>query len=375
MDNNASEMPKGNILILTRNSEIFDSSSHISKLLHDIGSVVEAVCVIYIGKIKKEPQRRLPNTFIYSIQLSFFSTSNDISRLVESELSWQGVFLPRLILSLGDEIEFSQKISEKFNCPLYVFNNYFEVVDKEIVIDLPIIIKANPKRILVPNDYIKKTLEKNVNPNITEIKVINPSLDMNFLNSLIKKSSEIPHNNFHPIFNILVFPKNLNEKFLLLLKEISVQILNLTNKFQYTIVVNKKDVPRALKLRETSGMPFEIYEDDDKACELFLSSQLLLYVDDPGITPLQIASSLACGCPIVSTGDIYSNIMLSNSDFEKYSKVPKNGKDLGESIVELMKDAYLYSKYKVNCVSFLKKLSKLDDTSYLKDIKDGLEIK
>jgi hypothetical protein len=98
----------------------------------------------------------------------------------------------------------------------------------------------------------------------------------------------------------------------------------------------------------------------------------MLYFDTPTTPYKPILYSFIAGCPVLSTGDEYSKIILFNSGLEEYSHLSRNGKIFGLTIKKLISDQYLYTKYKMNCIGFAKTAFTHDRDAYLGELREGL---
>ena len=146
-------------------------------------------------------------------------------------------------------------------------------------------------------------------------------------------------------------------------------------KFKFILVVRDAQYLQARIVRWILRIPLEIAREGEDSINLFRISRLMLYFDVP-TTPYQpILYSFIAGCPVLSSGDEYSKIVLFNSGLEEYSHLSRDGKAFGVTVKKLIVDQYLYTKYKMNCVGFAKTVFTHDKDGYLALLRASLNTK
>lgn len=362
-------------LIITRDASIFNTFLPAGKLVADISSVVPELHIIFIGR-KQQFLEKKENTFLYVARdipfLNFFT----VYQVILSQLVWKRRFRPTIIISIGDEIEIAKRFSKKYRRPLYVFYLYIKVLGKGRI-SMNALIKARPQKIIIPNEYIEQAI-KNHNgykSDETQIKIIPEYLDIPELEHVfdgdnLEKEADSRNN----VFSMILFPHEANIACFLTIKKISKEISSSIKKFTFFMVVKQGQFLRAKILRFLFRLPVIVSKESKDSIDLLHTSRLMLYFDRPKGSYEPIFYSFISGCPVLSSGDEYSKIILFNSDFEEFSRLERNGKIFGMAIKRLINDPYLYLKYKINCVGFFKTAFTHDHDAYMVELKDVLNI-
>ena len=95
----------------------------------------------------------------------------------------------------------------------------------------------------------------------------------------------------------------------------------------------------------------------------------MLYFERSKVVYEPVLYSFIFGCPVLSSGDEYSKVILFNSDLEEFGRVARNGKSFGLVIKKMMNNYYLYKKYKINCMEFAKSAFTHDHDSYISELR------
>jgi hypothetical protein len=368
--------PKKNIfLIITRDKSILDPSSRAAKFVADISSVVPELHVIYVGS-QQQPLRKIqPNTFLYTARFIPFFSFLTVYQVILSQLLWKRRFQPTVIISLGDEISIAQRCAKKYKRPLYVFHAYMRVVGKK---GLPLhpLIDALPQRIFVPNAYVAKVIENHPRykgSNI-EVHVFAECIDVAHLQNFLESNrSEGDVSDRNKIFTVVSFPRNANIRCFKMIKAMSMEILKSITRFQFSVVVKKNQFLKARVLKYLLGLPIMLYKEGENSVHVFHTARMMLYFESSTVPYEPILYSFISGCPVLSSGDEYSKVILFNSGFEEYANLKRDGKIFGQAVTKFINDPYLYSKYKMNCIGFAKTAFGTDRNAYLNELKDVLQ--
>lgn len=365
---------KETFLVITRDESIFDPSSSSGKFIADIGSVIDELHVIYIGKKRDHPKKINNNTWVYSAQSIPFVSFFSVSRVISSQLIWKRVFRPTTIVSIGDEVKIPGRLSRKYKRPFYVFHSYMKLLGKK-EIPLHTILQLHPKKIFVPSAYIGKIIEDSskYSKKDTQIVILPEFIDVSELqHSLEVNDMPLDNNSNNKIFTLIIFPRHANIYFFSMLKEISKELSLHISRFKFSIVIKPNQYFQARLLQYLFKIPLDISKESDQSINLLRSARLFLYFE-PQTSPYRpILYSFIVGCPVISSGDDYSKLILFHSDLEEYSHISRNGKAFGSTVNKFINDPYLYTKYKINCIDFAKTAFTNDKVSYLTELKNGL---
>jgi hypothetical protein len=119
-------------------------------------------------------------------------------------------------------------------------------------------------------------------------------------------------------------------------------------------------------------LPIAILKEDKDSIKLFKTSRVMIYFDKSESPYEPILYSFITGCPVLSSGDVYSKIILFNSGFEEFANLSRKGATFGFNIKKLINDPYLYTKYKMNCIGFAKTAFTNYRENYVALLRDGL---
>lgn len=374
MQTESNEQPKETFLIITRDQSVFDPSTPAGKFILDISSVVPELHVICIGYKSKSPQKLNENTWVYTARKIPLFDFMAVNYVVQAQLVWKKHFRPSVIISIGDEISMAKKLSSKYKRPLYVFYSYMKLLGKD-EISIGALVRAKPQKIFIPNAYVGKAIEghHHFRSSDTNIKILTEFIDIDKLENILDNdhiAKDIDSRN--KIFTMIVFPHNANTKCFSIIREISRELLTFMPKFKFILVVKKGQYLQARILRRILRIPLELVKEDENSINLFRISRLMLYFDTPTTPYNPILYSFIAGCPVLSSGDEYSKIILFNSGLEEYSHLSRDSKAFGLTIKKLIEDQYLYTKYKMNCIDFAKTAFTNDKESYIALLRDGL---
>lgn len=368
--------PKDIFLIITRDVGIFNPSLPVGKFAKDISSIVPELHIIYIGEKQQSPKKINENTFFYTALNIPFLNFFTVYKIILSQLVWKKHFLPTVIISIGDEIKIAKMFAKKYNRPLYVFYSYMKNLGNS-KISIGALVKTCPDKIIVPNEYIEKAIlgNQDYKPTKTNIKILTEYVDVPELEHVFNNDNgaeEVSSRN--KIFSMIIFPHLVDINCFLMLKNISKEILTSIRKFQFTMVVKPSQFLQAHILRFLFTLPVLIVKENKDSINLFHTSRLMLYFDNPKILYEPIFYAFISGCPVLSSGDEYSKIVLFNSGLEEFNHLERNGKIFGLTIKRLINDSYLYSKYKVNCIGFAKTAFTNDHNKYINELRDCLNV-
>lgn len=366
--------PKDIFLIITRDASIFNPFLPAGKLVADIASLVPELHVIYIGGKQQLAKKINENTFIYTARNIPFLNFFTVYQVILSQLVWKRYFLPTIIVSIGDEIGLAKIFSRKYLRPLYVFYSYTQVLGKSRM-SLNALIRTCPKKIIIPNEYIEHAIKSHFlyKSTETQIKILAEYIDMPGLEHAFigdKITEEVDSRN--KIFTMILFPHRANVDCFSTIKKISKEVSSSIKKFQFHMVVKRGQLWQVKILEFFFNLPITVFKESEDSINLFHTSRLMLYFDSPKVPYEPILYSLISGCPVLSSGDEYSKIILFNSGFEEFSHLERNGKTFGLAIKKLINDPYLYSKYKVNCIGFTKTAFTHDHNEYISKLQDIL---
>ena len=374
MQTESTEQSKETFLIITRDQSVFDPSTPAGKFISDISFVVPELHIICIGYKSRAPQKLNENTWIYTARRIPFFGFIAVNHIVRSQLVWKKHFRPSTIISIGDEVSIAKKLSSKYKRPLYVFYSYMKLLGKD-EISIGALVRSKPQKIFIPNAYVGKAIEghSHFRSSDTAIKILAEFIDIDKLENILNNDhiAEVIDSR-NKIFTMVVFPHNANIRCLSMVRDISRELLTFMPKFKFILVVKRGQYLQARILRRILHIPLELVKEDENSINLFRTSRLMLYFDTPTTPYNPILYSFIAGCPVLSSGDEYSKIVLFNSGLEEYSHLPKNGKAFGLIVKKLIEDQYLYTKYKMNCIGFAKTAFTHDKDAYLALLRDGL---
>lgn len=366
--------PKDIFLIITRDVGIFNPSLSVGKFIIDISSVVSELHIIYIGKKQQIPKKINENTFLYIARDIPFLNFITVYKTILSQLVWKKHFLPTVIISIGDEIKIAKMFSKKYNRSLYVFYSYIKILGNS-KISIGALVKACPDKIIIPNEYIEKAIKSHVDykPTETNIKILAEYVNVTELEHIFNNDNVAEKvSSRNKIFSMIIFPHLVDINCFLMLKNISKEVSTSIRKFQFTIVVKPSQFLQTQIFRFLFNLPILIVKEKKESIDLFYISRLMLYFDNTKVLYEPIFYSFISGCPVLSSGDEYSKIILFNSGFEEFSHLERNGKTFGLAIKKLINDPYLYSKYKINCTEFAKTAFSNDYNKYITELRDCL---
>jgi len=366
--------PKDIFLIITRDPNIFNPSFPVGKFILDISSVVSELHIIYIGKKQQSSKKINENTFIYTALNIPFLNFFTVYKVILSQLVWKKHFLPTTIVSIGDEIKIAKMFSRKYSRPLCVFYSYVKILGNS-KISINALVKACPDKIIVPNAYLEKAIlsHQDYKPTRTNIKILAEYVDVPELEHVFNNENVTDETSLrNEIFTMIIFPNLVSIDFFSMLKNISKEVSISIKKFQFTVVVKRGQFLQAHILRSLFSLPALIIKENKDSINLFHTSHFMLYFDNPKVFYEPIFNSFISGCPVLSSGDEYSKIILFNSGFEEFNHLEKNGKIFGLAIKRLVNDPYLYLKYKVNCIGFAKTAFTHDYNKYTTELRDCL---
>lgn len=369
-----SQIQKDVFLIITRDAGIFNSFTPTGKFISDISSVVPELHIIYIGGKQQLPQKINDNTFLYTARYIPFFNFITVYQVVLSQLIWKQHFLPTIIVSIGDEIKIAKRISKKYRRPLYIFYSYMKILGKG-KISMNALINACPQKIIIPNAYINKAIENHhgYRPIETEIKVLTEYIDVQELENIFEHENiDKEFDSKNKVFTMVIFPKQVNIHCFLAIKKISKEISVSITKFQFNMVVKPHQFLQAKILTYLFGLPIIISKEKKDSINIFRTSRIMLYFDRLKIFYEPVFYSFIAGCPVLSSGDEYSKIILFDSGFEEFGHLKRDGKTFGLIIKKLINDPYLYTKYKVNCIGFAETAFSHDRDKYITELRDNL---
>lgn len=367
------QVKKDIFLIITRDTSIFNPALPAGKLVADISSVVPELHIIFIGR-KQEILQKKENTFLYTAidipLLSFFT----VYKVILSQLVWKRHFRPTVIVSIGDEIRIAKRFSRKYGKPLYVFYSYMKVLGKG-KISMHALIKATTEKIIVPNPYIEQAIKRNRGYKSTEseIKILPEYMDIPELEHLLDGDNitgEVESRK--KIYSMIIFPHRANLDCFLKIRKISKDISSSIRNFQFNVVVKRGQFLQAKIWSSLFSLPVVVSKEGKESIGLFRTSRLMLYFDSPKVPYEPIFYSFVSGCPVLSSGDEYSKVILFDSEFKDLVELERSGKSFGKAIKKLINDPYLYSKYKINCIGFSKTAFTHDHDAYMVELRDIL---
>ena len=366
---------KNIFLIITRDASIFDPLLPSGKLVADIASVVPELHIIYIGRKQELSKKINENTFIYTVRNIPFLNFFTVYQVILSQLVWKRHFLPTVVVNIGDEVGLAKIFSKKYLRPLYVFYSYTKILGKSRI-SINALIGANSKKIIIPNEYIEQTIKNHpkYKSTETEIKILNEYLNIPELeHAFAGESIEEEVDSRNKIFSIVIFPHHAGIDCFSTIKKITKEVSSSITKFQFNLVVKRGQFLQAKILQFLFKLPVIISKENKDSVNIFRTSRLMLYFDSPKVTYEPILYSLISSCPVLSSGDEYSKIILFNSGFEEFSHLERNGKTFGLAIKKLINDPYLYSKYKINCSGFTKTAFTHDHNKYITELRNILD--
>jgi hypothetical protein len=374
MQTESNEQSKEAFLVITRDQSVFDPSTPTGKFISDISSVVPELHIICISHKSKPPQKLNDNTWIYTARNIPFLGFASVNYVVRSQLVWKRHFRPSTIISIGDEVAIARKLSSKYKRPLFVFYSYMKLLGKSDI-SIGALVKSKPHKIFIPNAYVGKAItgHSHFKASDTSVVILPEFIDVNKLENILSSdhTAEIVDSR-NKIFTMVVFPRHANLRCFNFIRDISKELLTFMPKFKFIIVVKNRQYLQARILRRILGIPLEIIREGDNSTNLFRISRLMLYFDTPTTPYKPILYSFIAGCPVLSSGDEYSKIVLFNSGLEEYSHLPRDGKAFGSTVKKLVADQYLYTKYKMNCIGFAKTAFTHDKDAYLELLRNSL---
>ncbi len=376
-ENEKSVLPKKDIfLVITRDSSIFNSTRPAGKLIGDISSIVPELHIIYIGRKKEISNTFGDNTFIYIAPYIPFLSFLTVYKVILSEVVWKRRFVPTVVLSIGDQVVLAKLFARKYSRPLYVFYSYMKVLGKGSI-SMTTLTRLYPQKIIVPNEYVKKAIENNYGykAKYTNIKILNEYVEIPELEVIFDEKRIVEEaNSRNNTFNMIVFPRQANLVSFFKLKNIGRELSHSIKKFEFTIVVKRGHYIYAKILRFLCMLPGTIVKEDKESISLFHTARLMLYFDAPHIAYDPVFYSLISGCPVISSGDEYSKIILFNSGFEEFTHVGRHSNSFAVAIKKLVNDIYLYEKYKMNCIGFAKSAFTHDHSAYMQELRESLKV-
>lgn len=378
MDIDNKESTKNTFLMITLDKSIFNELSPSRKFITDIGSVVGELHIIYIGSNKQSLLKISDNIWIYSVRYIPFFSFIKVHKIIQSQLIWKRHFKPIAIISMGDEIMIAKKFAKKYHRSLYVFYSYMKLLgNKEI--SLSKLVHSSPTKIFIPNTYISNVIKNHSSYQAkeTEVIIFSEYIDILELDNIFNSNNLIEYNNSNSknkIFTMIIFSEMVGINLFKMIRTISKEIIPFILKFRFSLIVPDNQFLKARILRYLFGISLEILKENEDSINLFHKSHIMLYFGKSDIYYKPILYSFIAGCPVISSGDEYSKIVLFNSDFEKYNHLSKDGKTFGLVIKNMINDPYLYTKYKINCVDMAKITFTQDHNIYIKELSDNLNL-
>lgn len=370
-------VPKEIFLIITSDEAIFDPGLPSGKLVLDISAIVPELHVIFIGKRELPSQKMNQNTYIYAARNIPFFNLFTVYQVIIFQLMWKHHFIPTRIVSIGDEVHISKIFSWKYGKPLYVLYSYMKTFGKN-KISMSALMRARPEKIIVPNEYIEQAIKSHhkYKANKTEIKIIPEYMDVPELEHIFDiHTAEEDVKSRNEIFNVILFPHQAGIACFSILKKIAKEVSSSIRKFQFTLVAKRGQFLQAKILSFLFNVPVVVTKEGKDSINLFRKARLMLYFDGQKTPYEPIFFSFVGGCPVLSSGDEYSKIILFNSEFEEFTHLERNGKIFGQTIKKLINDPYLYEKYKMNCRGFTKSAFTHDHNSFISELRDALHAK
>jgi hypothetical protein len=242
-------------------------------------------------------------------------------------------------------------------------------------ISISALVNACPDKIIVPNEYIEKAILSNEDykPTRTNIKILAEYIDVPELEHVFNNQNITDETSLrNKIFSMIIFPQQVNMNCFLMIKKISEEISSSIKKFKFNLVVKPSDFLKAKMFGFFFNLPIIVLKENKDSINLYHLSHIMLYFDNLKIPYEPIFYSFISGCPVLSSGDEYSKIILFNSGFEEFSHLERDGKIFGLAIKRLINDSYLYSKYKINCAGFAKTNFTNDYNKYISSLKSCL---
>lgn len=364
-------------LIITSDEAIFDPGLPSGRLISDISAVVPELHIIFIGQKDIASPKINPNTYIYTARNIPFFNLFTVYQVIVFQLIWKHRFIPTRIVSIGDKVNIAKIFSWKYGKPFYVFYSYMKTFGQN-KISMSALLRARPEKVIVPNEYIEQAIKSHYKykAHKTEIKIIPEYMDVPELEHIFDiHTAEEDVKSRNEIFNVILFPHQAGLGCFSILKKISREVSSSIRKFQFTLVVKRGQFIQAKILGFLFNVPVVVAKEGKDSINLFRKARLTLYFDGQKTPYEPIFFSFVCGCPVLSSGDEYSKIILFNSEFEEFTHLERSGKIFGQTIKKLINDLYLYQKYKMNCRGFTKSAFTHNHDSFISELRESLNTK